>query len=161
MYFLRLHDGSFIYPLLYVDDMLIALKNVKEIEKLKTEPNQEFEMKDLGEAKKILGMEITRDREGCKICLTQKQYLKKVLNCFNISEKSKHVSTPLNPHMKLSASLSPSSDEEQECMSQVPYANVVSSLMYVMVCMRPNISHAVGVVSKYMHDSGKGHWLSL
>ena len=50
--------------------MLIASKNVEEIEKLKTRMNQEFEMKDLGEAKNILGMEITRDREGGKICLT-------------------------------------------------------------------------------------------
>ena len=41
-------------------------------------------MKDLGEAKKILGMEITRDREGGKICLTHKQYMKKVLQCFDI-----------------------------------------------------------------------------
>ena len=54
VYFLRLHDDSFIYLLLYVDDMLIASKNVKEIEKLKTKLNQEFEMKDLGETKKIL-----------------------------------------------------------------------------------------------------------
>ena len=56
-------------------------------------------MKDLGEAKKILGMEISRDREGGKICFAQKQYLKKV--CFDISEKSKHVSTALVPHVKL------------------------------------------------------------
>ena len=93
VYFLRLHDGSFIHLLLYDDDMLIASKNVEEIEKLKTLLNQEFEMKDLGEAKKILGMEITRDKEGGKIFLTHKQYLKKVLQCFDISEKSKHVST--------------------------------------------------------------------
>ena len=53
MYFLRLRDGSFIYLLLHVDDMLIALKNVEEIEKLKTQLNQEFEMKDLGETKKV------------------------------------------------------------------------------------------------------------
>ena len=93
VYFLRLHDGSFIHLLLYDDDMLIASKNVEEIEKLKTLLNQEFEMKDLGEAKKILGMESTRDKEGGKIFLTHKQYLKKVLQCFDISEKSKHVST--------------------------------------------------------------------
>ena len=59
--------------------------------------------------------------------------------------------------MKISASLSPSSDEEREYMSRVPYANAVGSLMYAMVCTRPDISHAVGVVSRYMHDPGKGH----
>ena len=49
-------------------------------------------------------------------------------------------------------------DEEREYMSKVPYSNVVGSLMYVMVCTRPNISRAVGVVSKYIHDLRKGHW---
>ena len=63
--------------------------------------------------------------------------------------------------MKLSASLSPSSNKERECMSGVPYANVVGSLMYVMVCTRLDISHAVGVVSRYMHDLGKGHWQAV
>ena len=58
--------------------------------------------------------------------------MKNVLKCFDISQKSKHISTPLAPHMKLSASLSPSLDEERECMSRVPYANVVGSLMYAM-----------------------------
>ena len=84
VYFFRLHGGSFIYLLLYIDDILIASKNIEEIEKLKTQLNQGFEMEDLGETNKILGMEITRDREGGKICLTHKQYLKKVLQCFDI-----------------------------------------------------------------------------
>lgn len=44
VYFYRLQDGSFIYLLLYNDDMLIALKNIEEIEKLKTQMIQEFEV---------------------------------------------------------------------------------------------------------------------
>ena len=74
-------------------------------------------MKDLGEAKKILGIKTTRDKERGKICLTHKQYLKKILQCFNISEQSKHVSNPLAPHIKLSASLSPCSlKNESVCL---------------------------------------------
>ncbi|XP_070056622.1 secreted RxLR effector protein 161-like [Nicotiana tomentosiformis] len=46
-------------------------------------------------------------------------------------------------------------------MSRVPYANVVSSLMYAMVCTRPDISHAIGVVSRYMHNPGKEHWQAV
>ena len=49
-------------------------------------------------------------------------------------------------------------DEEREYMSKVPYSNAIGLLMYAMVCMRPDISHAVGVVSRYKHDHGKGHW---
>ena len=63
--------------------------------------------------------------------------------------------------MKFSVSLSLSSDEEQECTSRVPYANVVVVLMYAMVCMRPDVSHVAGEVRRYMHDPGKGHWQSV
>jgi hypothetical protein len=43
-------------------------------------------------------------------------------------------------------------------MSRVPYSLAVGSLMYAMVFTRPNIAHAVGVVSRYMNNSGKEHW---
>lgn len=55
-------DGSLVYLLLYVDDMLIAAKNKEEIQKVKVQLRREFEMKDLGSARRILGMEILRDR---------------------------------------------------------------------------------------------------
>ena len=79
VYFRKLQDGYFIYLLLYVDDMLITSRNQDEMCRLKAQLSKEFEMKDLGEAKKILGMEIERDRQRGTLCLTQKQYLKKVL----------------------------------------------------------------------------------
>ena len=43
-------------------------------------------------------------------------------------------------------------------MALVPYASAVGSLMYVMVCTRPDIAHVVGVVSRYMANPGKEHW---
>eukprot|EP00253_Pinus_taeda_P019706 PITA_19706 len=52
----------------------------------------------------------------------------------------------------------PKTQEEEEDMSCVPYASVVSSLMYVMVCTRPDIAHAVGVLSRFMSKLGKEHW---
>ena len=118
-------------------------------------------MKDLGKAQKILGMEITKGRQSKKLFLSQKEYLKRVLNRFGMNEKTKSVSTPLGPHFKLSADMSPKDEDEREYMSRVLYTNDVGSLMYAMVCTRPNISQAVGVVSKYMHDSGKEHWQAV
>ncbi|GKC66600.1 retrovirus-related pol polyprotein from transposon TNT 1-94 [Tanacetum coccineum] len=53
-----------------IDNMLIAFQSLDEIEKLKTPLKREFEMKDLGEAKMILGIEIFRDRKLRKLCLT-------------------------------------------------------------------------------------------
>ncbi|KAG8492333.1 hypothetical protein CXB51_009816 [Gossypium anomalum] len=161
VYFQKLQEGTFIYLLLYVDDMLIASKSKVEIERLKTQLNLEFEMKDLGEAKKILGMEIWRDRAHDRVSLSQKQYLKKVLQQFGMNEQTKPVSTPLASHFKLSAQLSPSTNTEREYMLQVPYSNSVGSLMYAMVCTRPDISQAVSIVSRYMHNPGKGHWQAV
>jgi hypothetical protein len=59
--YIKLVNGSPIYLLLYVDDMLIAAKSSEETTTLKKLLSSEFDMKDLGVAKKILGMEITRD----------------------------------------------------------------------------------------------------
>ena len=78
-----------------------------------------------------------------------------------MTEQTKPVSTPLASHFKLSAQLSLSIDAEREYMLQVPYSNAVGSLMYAMVCTRPDISHVVGIVSRYMHNPGKGHWQAV
>ena len=59
--------NDFTYLLLYVDDMLIAARNKTHVQKLKAQLKKEFDMKDLGEAKKILGMEISRDRSISKL----------------------------------------------------------------------------------------------
>ena len=44
-------------------------------------------------------------------------------------------------------------------MSKVPYASTVGSLMYAMVCTRPDIAHVVGVLSRYMNNPRKEHWM--
>jgi hypothetical protein len=62
--YIKFVDGSPIYLLLYIDDMLIVVKSKIAIANLKAQLSSEFEMKDLGAAKKILGMKITRDRKS-------------------------------------------------------------------------------------------------
>ena len=87
--------------------------------------------------------------------------MKRVLKRFGMNKKTKSVSTPFAPHFKLSDAMSPNNEAEREYMSRVPYANAIGSLMYAMVCTRPDISHAVGVVSRYMHNPGKDHWQAV
>jgi hypothetical protein len=55
----------------------------------------------------------------------------------------------------------PKTKEEEEDMYHVPYPSAVGSLMYAMVCTRPNIAHAVGVLSRYMSKLGKEHWITV
>ena len=113
-------------------------------------------MMDFGVVKKILDMEIHRDRKAGKLYLSQKKYIKKVLECFGM-HKSKLVSIPLCAHFRLLAMSAPQNEEEEQFMSRVPYSSVVGSIMYAMVCTYPYISQAVSVVSRYMANSGKVH----
>jgi len=46
-------------------------------------------------------------------------------------------------------------------MSRVPHASDVGSLMYAMVCTRPDIAHVVGVLRRYMSKLGKEHWTTI
>ncbi|GKV32746.1 hypothetical protein SLEP1_g41331 [Rubroshorea leprosula] len=156
----RYPDGDFLILLLYVDDMLIVGHDTKKIAALKTDLSKSFSMKDLGPAKQILGMKIFQDRKNKKLWLSQEKYIEKVLNKFNMS-KAKPAGTPLASHFKLSTEQCPASKEEAEYMKNVPYASAVGSLMYAMVCTRPDIAHAVGVVSRFLSNPGKQHWAAV
>ena len=82
--------------------MLIAARNKAHIQKLKAQLKNEFDMNDLGEAMKILGMEITRDRGSGRLWLSQENYILKVLERFNMAEV-RPTTTPLAGHLKPSS----------------------------------------------------------
>ncbi|GKE07739.1 retrotransposon protein, putative, ty1-copia subclass, partial [Tanacetum coccineum] len=153
VYFKEFAPGMYIYLLLYVDDMLIACKSKSEIEYTKGLLRKEFDMKELGPARKILGMEIFRNRGSRTLKVSQSGYVQKILNNYRV-DNGKSVSMPLGAHFKMSLKDCPSSDWDLERMSKVPYANVVGSLMYLMVCTRPDIAYAVSIVSRYLANPG-------
>ena len=157
VYLKKFPDGKFVILLLYVDDMLIVGQDATMINNLKKDLSKFFDMKDLGQAQQILGMKIIRDRKSRKLFLSQEEYVERVIKRFNM-ENAKPVGTPLANHFKLSKKNCPSSEKEKEEMKAVPYSSAVGSLMYAMVCTRPDIAHAVGVVSRYLANPGKQHW---
>nr|GEX57920.1 retrovirus-related Pol polyprotein from transposon TNT 1-94 [Tanacetum cinerariifolium] len=85
------------------------------------------------------------------------EYTKRLLRKeFDMKELS--VSVPLGAHFKVSLKDCPSSHWDVERISKVPYANAVGSLMYLMVCTRPDIAYVVSIVSRYLTNPGKNHW---
>ena len=74
---------------------------------------------------------------------------------------SKSVVTPLASHFKLSCSLCLRTDEERCEMTKVPYANVIGCMMYAMVLTRPDLAHALSIVSRFMASPGKEHWKAV
>ena len=101
-------------------------------------------------------MQIFHDRKNKKIWLSQEKYIEKVLKRFSMSN-AKPVGSPLVGHFKLCSEQSLSSDEKKEKMQKVPYASVIGSLMYAMVCTRPNIAYAVSVTSRFLTNPSKEH----
>jgi ATP-binding cassette subfamily B (MDR/TAP) protein 1 len=71
---------------------------------------------------------------------------------------ARYVTCPLGGHHKLNSEEYPRSKKEKEEMSRVPYQSAVCSLMYSMVCTRPDIAYEVGVVSRFMTNPGEAHW---
>lgn len=110
-------------------------------------------MKDLGNARRILGMDITREMKQRTLHLSQYHYVNIVLSRFFMHQSSE-VSTPF----KLSLDQCPKDAKEEADMEKIPYANVVGSLMYSMVYCRPDLAHSMSVVSRYMSCAGKTHW---
>nr|GEZ12513.1 retrovirus-related Pol polyprotein from transposon TNT 1-94 [Tanacetum cinerariifolium] len=140
--------------------MMIACKSKVEIGSTKSLLKKEFDMKELGEAKKILGMKIVRDQSRKILRVLQSGYVSKILNNF-IIDNEKSVKMPLGGHFKMSLKDCPVRDCDVERMSKVPYANAVGSLMYLIVCTRPDIAYAVSVVSRYLANTCKNHWETM
>ncbi|GJY79999.1 retrovirus-related pol polyprotein from transposon TNT 1-94 [Tanacetum coccineum] len=121
--------------------------DMTEIKKLKRQLSHKFEMRDLGSAKQILGMSIIRDKMKGTLRLSQEKYIGKVLEKFNIKDAEARCQ-PLRDHFKLSKKQALKTKASRRRMAKVPYALAIGSVMYAMVCTRPDIAHAMGVVSR-------------
>ena len=116
----------------------------------------EFKMKDLGEAKFLMGIEIRRHENG-DVLLVEEKYALDVINRFNM-EGYKPVSTPLEPRCHLDSSQVPTSAEMKFEMVDVPYKSATGSLLNLATCIRPDISAPVSELSKFSQNPGVAHW---
>ena len=136
--------------------MLVAGSNMDHIKGLKHQLAHAFSMKDLGEAKQILGMKICRDRKKKILTLSQVDYVEKVMQRFSM-ENAKAINTNLFGHLKLTKEMCPKTKEEEDKMSKLPCALALGSLIYAMACTRLDIAHVVGVINSYMSHLGIEH----
>lgn len=143
---------------IYVDDLIIATNDKDKLNNLKMKLSKTFEMKDLGEIKYCLGIEFTKTDDGA-ISMSQSKYINDILVRFNMGE-CKDVSTPLNSNVKLTKEMCPKSEEEMMEVQNLPYQNLIGSLMYLAVSTRPDIAHAVSVLSQFNTNYGKEHWIA-
>ena len=76
-------------------------------------------------------------------------------------QNSKKGLLPFRHGIPLSDDQRPKTLKEENMMRQVPYASVVASLMYAMLCTRPDICYLVGMVSRYQSNPGPKHWQAV
>ena len=94
------------------------------------------------------------------LALSQALYIDKILARFSV-ENSKKGTLPFRHGVYLSKEQSPKTLEQKERMSRIPFASAVGSLMYAMLCTRPDIFYAVGIVNRYQFDPGEEHWIAM
>jgi hypothetical protein len=144
--YVKRSNNSFIILSLYVDDILIAGNNKEMIETTKRWLSLNFEMKNMGEANYVLSVKVIRDRTKKLLGLIQESYIKKILEHYHMQD-SKSIDIYIDKSLSLSCDMCPKTLEEKEKMFKVPYASVVGSLMYAMMCTRPDICYVIGFVS--------------
>ena len=135
----------------YVDDLLIMNRNLQVVNHIKANLASRFEMVDFGEATSILGITIIRDRAKGTLSLHQGEYIDKMLATFEQVTAPSRV-TPLEPGVKHHKG----TDEDPP--GDPRYRELIGSLMHVMVCTRPDIAAAVGVLSRYLDQPTHTHW---
>ena len=155
-----IYDHTKIYIALYVDDLLIMCNNIDKLIQLKQHLSKLFEMKDLGEAHYVLGIQIERDRKHKVLHISQREYIKNVLDRFNMSQ-SNPLSTPMDVNVKLSKQQCPTSNEDKHKMVGVPYQSAVGAIMYAMLGTRPDIAYSITALSQYCNNPGYVHWVAL
>ena len=144
----KIVDKKVVFLILYVDDILLIGNDVKTLTSVRHWLAEQFDMKDLGEANYVLGIQILRDRKNKRIALSQASYIDKILARFSMQNSKKGL-LPFRHGIQLSQEHCPKTPSEIDYMKRVPYASAVGSLMYAMLCTYPNICYAIGMVSRY------------
>lgn len=128
-------DGSSFIIAVYVDNLLSASSCVDELRKGKHALSSRFNMKNVGESRLILGMEILRSRELGWLTVSQTRYPRKIIERIGL-EEAKGTTTPMQMGIDMSETCG-----KHDC----PYREATGSRMYLAVDTRPDISFAVSV----------------
>ncbi|GMF58098.1 unnamed protein product [Phytophthora fragariaefolia] len=142
---------------LYVDDMLIAARDQDVIISVKAQIAEKFKIKELGQARYILGIEIDYNMKDKTLGICQRAYTEAVIKKFG-QEHGNPSLIPLDTSVHLTKNDEPKTDEEKAKMRSKPYLSLIGSLMYLVCGTRLDISVAVAKLSRFLENPGEKHW---
>ncbi|POM68330.1 Integrase catalytic core protein [Phytophthora palmivora] len=146
-------NSTYSIVIVYVDDLMIFSRTKDDIAEIKEALRSEFSIKELGDLKYCLGIEIHRKREKM-IVMNQRAYIKRLAEKSGV-DKCKDIYTPADSSAKLMKS-----SEDEYFVAKYPYRELVGALMYLATSTRPDIAYAVGEVAKFCERYNKSHWVA-
>jgi hypothetical protein len=149
--------------LIYVDDLLIAGDSIDRTFTVKNQFKQRFEMKDLGECKRFLGINVNQNLNNHSITISAQQYIESIIKDFDMEDDSLYPPTeyPFLPEYILNKSMEPTPQEaatsEYINLKNI-YRKLVGKLSYLADKVRADILTAVGTINSYTSNPGWVHW---
>ena len=131
----------------YVDDMVLVCYNETVLGNIRDIISEEFEIKDLGIPKRILGINISFSQH--EVSFSQRDYIDQILKTFNMSDCN-GVGTPMQSGLKLIRS--------EDKVLDKPYKNAIGMLNYLASRTRPDIAYTVNKLSQYSSCYNDKHW---
>ncbi|KAL0559360.1 hypothetical protein IC582_003969 [Cucumis melo] len=156
----RIINSTVAFLVLYVDDILLIGNNIGHLTDIKEWLATQFQMKYLGNAQYVLGIQIVRNEKNKTLAMSQTSYIDKMLSRYKMQNSKKGL-LPYRYGIDLSKEQCPKTPQEVEDMSNIPYASAIGSLMYAMLCTRPDICYSVGIVSRYQSNPRRDHWTAV
>jgi hypothetical protein len=148
---LFLHSEGNKMLVIYVDDMLLAAKDVRLLKDLCLLVEGRFKSRILGEPKYFLGMNVHYGREQKVVVLSQQTYIGAIIDRYGLRTVLPRT-LPMDPGMMMAGAITTENNWYPE------YGSLVGALLFLAVCTRPDISFAVGILSKFVSRPQKQHW---
>jgi len=143
---------------IYIDDLILTSKDINMLRNVKTKLKKAFKMTDLGTISNILGIKVQREDEIEEICLSQKKYVNKLCEKFDM-RNAKTVPMPIESNVKISKEMCPKTEDEKREMEKRPYRELVRGLIYLANATRPDITFAASMLSCFCANLVYEHWL--
>lgn len=143
--------------LLYVDDIVLMGRNMKIIEDVLKVIRSNFEVKELGKTQKLLGVMF----EGQNLVIKQEHYINKIYDIYSKQFNVPIASLPVSKGTLISKTQSPTTDDEQSVMKEIPYRSLIGALSFVASRTRPDIAYVVNRLSQMQSNPAMSHWECL
>jgi len=139
-----------VFILIYVDGRIVARRSLAGVKAVKSAASGQFDVRDMAEVEDFIGIKVMRDRKAKKNTLSNPGHTAALLEAFGM-EMATPNQTPMASEVKLAKTGSDLLPDGNR------YAALLGSLLYLSTMTRPDISFAVGVLSRFMSFPEKAH----